>query len=84
MRFHDTILDDVHRIHFILLVTIAYVSIDIAAQVATISAVWALESRFFPAGVQQMPAQAAFLLEDTVTLLARVLFLKVEGMQLRH
>lgn len=84
MRFRDTIPDDVHRIHFIPLVTIAYMSIDIAAQIATVSAVRALESRFFSAGIQQMPAQTAFLLEDTATLRARVLLLKAKRLQLRH
>lgn len=66
---------------------VAHVSIDIAAQFAAISTVRALESRFFPASVQQMPTQAALLLEDAIALRARVLFLsgdKVKGLQLRH
>lgn len=74
-RFHDTISDDIHRIHLVPLVTVAHVSIDIAAQVAAISTVRALESRLFPASVQQMPTQTALLLEDTIAIRARVLFL---------
>lgn len=75
MWFLDTIPDDVHRVHLTPLVTVAHVPVDVAAQVAAVFAVGTLESRFLATGVQQMPAQAALLLEDATALRARVLFL---------
>lgn len=88
MRLVDAMPDNVQRDHFSPLVTGAHVSVDVAAQIAAVPAIRALESRILPAGVQQVPAQAVFPLEGAAARGARVHEMlsggKVEGPQFRH
>lgn len=84
----DAMPDNVQRDHFSPLVTGAHVSVDIAAQIAAVPAIRALESRVLPADIQQMPVEAVFPLEGASARETRVQRVlsgdKVEGLQVRR
>lgn len=66
-RFGDAP-NSVQRVHLFLLVDGPYVSIDMTARMGRLVAIRTLESRTFPASVSHMIREAAFPLEEAITL----------------